>query len=116
MSASENPDESASLRSDVRRLGELLGQSLVRQDGQALLNLVESVRHSVREGKGEELLESISTAGKVKLVRAFNVYFNLANVAEQVHRSRVLAAARNNGGSWLSQAIDHIQSAEKSGS
>ena len=116
MSASENPDESASLRSDVRRLGELLGQSLVRQDGQALLNLVESVRHSVREGKGEELLESISTADKVKLVRAFNVYFNLANVAEQVHRSRVLAAARNNGGSWLSQAIDHIQSAEKSGS
>ena len=69
-------DESASLRSDVRRLGDLLGQSLVRQDGQALLDLVESVRKSVREGRGEEILDSIATAEKVKLVRAFNVYFN----------------------------------------
>jgi phosphoenolpyruvate carboxylase len=116
VSPTENGDENASLRSDVRRLGELLGQSLVRQDGEALLNLVESVRHSVREGQGQELLESISTADKVKLVRAFNVYFNLANVAEQVHRSRILATARNNGGSWLSRAIDHIQEAEKNNS
>ena len=116
MSATENADENASLRSDVRRLGELLGQSLARQDGEALLNLVESVRKSVREGEGEELLESISTADKVKLVRAFNVYFNLANVAEQVHRSHLLASARNNGGSWLGQAIDHIEQAQESGS
>ena len=111
----ESADENASLRSDVRRLGELLGQSLARQDGEALLNLVESVRKSVREGRGEELLESISTADKVKLVRAFNVYFNLANVAEQVHRSRLLATSRHDGGSWLSQAVDHIEVALKSG-
>ena len=114
MSVTENPDQSATLRSDVRRLGELLGQSLARQDGEALLNLVESVRKSVREGQGEDLLESISTADKVKLVRAFNVYFNLANVAEQVHRSHLLASARNNGGSWLTQAIDHIKEAQSS--
>ena len=112
MSVTQNPDQSAALRSDVRRLGELLGQALARQDGEALLNLVESVRKSVREGQGEDLLESISTADKVKLVRAFNVYFNLANVAEQVHRSHLLASARNNGGSWLTQAIDHIKEAQ----
>ncbi|HEY9275854.1 MAG TPA: phosphoenolpyruvate carboxylase, partial [Candidatus Nanopelagicaceae bacterium] len=101
-------DESASLRSDVRRLGDLLGQSLVRHDGQKLLDLVESVRKSVREGKGDEILRSLTTEEKVKLVRAFNVYFNLANVAEQVHRSRVLAIARNQGGSWLARTIDKI--------
>jgi phosphoenolpyruvate carboxylase len=111
----ESADENASLRSDVRRLGELLGQSLARQDGEALLNLVESVRKSVREGRGEELLESISTTDKVKLVRAFNVYFNLANVAEQVHRSRLLATSRHDGGSWLAQAVDHIEVALKGG-
>jgi len=109
-------EDNASLRSDVRRLGELLGQSLARQDGQALLNLVESVRKSVREGRGEELLQSISTEDTVKLVRAFNVYFNLANVAEQVHRSNILAQSREVGGSWITKAVDHILEAEKSGS
>ena len=108
-------EDNASLRSDVRRLGELLGQSLARQDGEALLNLVESVRKSVREGRGEELLQSISTEDTVKLVRAFNVYFNLANVAEQVHRSHVLAESREAHGSWISRAVDHIIEAEKSG-
>jgi phosphoenolpyruvate carboxylase len=102
-------DESASLRGDVRRLGDLLGQSLTRQDGQELLDLVESVRKSVREGRGEEILDAISTSEKVKLVRAFNVYFNLANVAEQVHRSRILATARNQSGSWISRAVDKIE-------
>ncbi|MEY3345764.1 MAG: hypothetical protein RLZZ581_558, partial [Actinomycetota bacterium] len=115
MSGLDKSQDNASLRSDVRRLGELLGQSLARQDGEALLNLVELVRKSVREGDGEDLLKSISTADSVKLVRAFNVYFNLANVAEQVHRSRVLADERNNGGSWLSRAVDHILEAKNSG-
>ena len=115
MSALSPQQDNVELRSDVRRLGELLGQSLARQDGEALLNLVELVRKSVREGSGEDLLNSISTADSVKLVRAFNVYFNLANVAEQVHRSRVLAQERINGGSWLTRAVDHILEAKKSG-
>ncbi|MBU3715444.1 MAG: phosphoenolpyruvate carboxylase [Candidatus Nanopelagicaceae bacterium] len=105
--------DNSSLRSDVRTLGDLLGQSLVRQDGEALLNLVESVRKSVREGGGEELLNSVSTADAVKLVRAFNVYFNLANVAEQVHRSRTLTEEREAKGSWISRAVDRIIAASE---
>jgi phosphoenolpyruvate carboxylase len=100
--------DNSSLRSDVRTLGDLLGQALVRQDGQSLLNLVEAVRKSVREGGGEELLNSISTQDAVKLVRAFNVYFNLANVAEQVHRARILAEERDSKGSWITRAVDNI--------
>ncbi|MGA1689863.1 MAG: phosphoenolpyruvate carboxylase, partial [Candidatus Nanopelagicaceae bacterium] len=107
--------DNSSLRSDVRELGDLLGQSLVRQDGQALLNLVESVRKSVREGGGEELLKSVSTVDAVKLVRAFNVYFNLANVAEQVHRSRILSEERDAKGSWISRAVDRIIAASDGG-
>ncbi|MFM8965012.1 MAG: phosphoenolpyruvate carboxylase, partial [Actinomycetota bacterium] len=107
--------DNSSLRSDVRTLGDLLGQSLVRQDGEALLNLVESVRKSVREGGGEELLNSVSTGDAVKLVRAFNVYFNLANVAEQVHRSRTLTEEREAKGSWISRAVDRIIAASENG-
>ena len=105
--------DDATLRSDVRRLGELLGQSLVRQEGQQLLDLVESVRKGVREGGGVEILEKLSVNDATQLVRAFSTYFHLANVAEQVHRSRVLAEVRSHGGSWLTRAIDKIEDAMK---
>jgi phosphoenolpyruvate carboxylase len=101
--------DDALLRSDVRKLGDLLGQSLVRQEGQGLLDLVESVR----KGGGNDLLEELSVADSVQLVRAFSTYFHLANVAEQVHRARVLADQRAAGGSWLSRAIDKIEEAYK---
>ncbi len=103
--------DDATLRSDVRRLGDLLGQSLVRQEGQQLLDLVESVRKGVREGGGIEILEKLSVDESVQLVRAFSTYFHLANVAEQVHRSRVLAEVRAQGGSWITRAIDKIEDA-----
>jgi phosphoenolpyruvate carboxylase len=105
--------DDALLRSDVRRLGDLLGQSLVRQEGPALLELVENVRKAVRDSGEDVLLQSITDDQAVDLVRAFSTYFHLANVAEQVHRSRVLAEARRDGKSWLSQAVDKIIEAQK---
>ena len=107
------PADDAGLRSDVRRLGELLGQSLVRQEGDELLNLVEAVRKAVREGGGEEILKDLTVDQSVDLVRAFSNYFNLANIAEQVHRARVLSAQRNAGGSWLTRAVDRIIEVQK---
>lgn len=101
-------DDDAALRSDVRKLGDLLGQTLVRQEGVALLDLVETVRKAVREGGGEELLADVTVDESVQLVRAFSTYFHLANIAEQVHRARILAQARTDGGSWLSRAVDKI--------
>ena len=89
--------DDADLRSDVRKLGDLLGQTLVRQEGPELLALVEKVRKSVGEDESVELLASLSVEDSVQLVRAFSTYFNLANVAEQVHRARVLADARADG-------------------
>ncbi|CAB4537981.1 unannotated protein [freshwater metagenome] len=103
--------DDAALRSDVRRLGDLLGQTLVRQEGPELLALVEKVRKAVREGDGVDLLASLSVEDSVQLVRAFSTYFNLANIAEQVHRARVLADARADGGSWLARAVDKIEAA-----
>jgi phosphoenolpyruvate carboxylase len=108
-----NLNDDVLLRSDVRKLGDLLGQSLVRQEGPELLKLVEDVRKAVREGAGSEVLEKLSVGQSVQLVRAFSTYFHLANVAEQVHRARVLGEARSQGGSWLSRAIDKIEDAYK---
>lgn len=108
--------DDASLRSDVRALGELLGHSLIRQEGQALFDLVEKVRAAVRSGHGESELKDVSVEEAVQLVRAFSTYFHLANVAEQVHRSRVLSKERETSGSWIAQAVDKIIAAKASGS
>ena len=101
MSQSPIAADEAGLRSDVRRLGDLLGQTLVRQEGPELLELVEEVRKSVREGNGAEILANLSVEDSVQLVRAFSTYFHLANVAEQVHSARVLAEVRATGGCLL---------------
>ena len=103
--------DDSSLRSDVRTLGDLLGQSLVRQEGQALLDLVEAVRKSVKSGTSEEVLRDVTVTQAVQLVRAFSTYFHLANVAEQVHRARVLEEDRAHEGSWLSRALTKIEKA-----
>ena len=111
-SAAAIGNDGAGLRADVRKLGDLLGESLVRQEGQELLELVEAVRKAGKDGGGDELLSKLSIEQSVQLVRAFSTYFNLANVAEQVHRARVLSDARAQGGSWMAKAVDKIAAAQ----
>jgi phosphoenolpyruvate carboxylase len=106
-------DTQAELRRDIRELGTLLGQTLVRQEGQELLDLVERVRQLIRSDRGAAVaqLGEVEPATARRLVRAFSIYFHLANIAEQVHRGRELAALRVSDGTWLSQAVDRIEAA-----
>ena len=96
-------DADAALRADVRRVGTLLGESLARQEGPELLALVERVRTLVRsdESAAAHLLQSVDETTAARLVRAFNAFFHLANVVEQVHRGRELLRRRAVDGGWL---------------
>ncbi len=107
--------DNADLRNDVRKLADLLGQTIARQESDELLSLVESVRLSVREGQQDQILSKLDDSQTISLVRAFSNYFNLANVAEQVNRSKVLADAHSSGGSWLKKTVDNILQAQKDG-
>ena len=109
----ESGADNANLRNDVRRLADLLGQTLARQEGEELLALVESVRLGVREGQQDQILNQLTDSQTISLVRAFSNFFNLANVAEQVDRSKVLAAEHKSGGSWLGKAVENIANARK---
>src|SRR4051812_32453045 len=98
--------QDAALRADIRRLGTLLGQTLVRQEGQALLDLVEQVRALVRtdpESAATELA-ALDVSTGTKLARAFSTYFHLANIIEQVPRARDRRRLRAKGGGWLARA------------
>ena len=87
------------LREDIRRLGALLGETIVRHEGPALLELVESVRVGTREdpGAAAALIEGLDLETATRLARAFSIYFDLANVAEQVQRARDIQARRREG-------------------
>jgi phosphoenolpyruvate carboxylase len=104
------PDEHAALRADIRRLGNLLGESLVRQEGPELLDLVEKVRRLARSEPAAlgRVLEGLDLPTAAKLCRAFGTYFHLANVTEQVHRARAMSIEHLDNGSWLAQAVDRI--------
>ena len=108
----EGPD--AALRADIRRLGTLLGHTLVRQEGRPLLDLVEEIRALVRsdaEAAANRLAAMDVTTG-TKLARAFSTYFHLANIIEQVHRARELQRRRAAQGGWLDQAAQMIAERE----
>ncbi|MFF1353939.1 phosphoenolpyruvate carboxylase [Streptomyces sp. NPDC058297] len=111
---SREATSSAELRADIRRLGDLLGETLVRQEGPELLELVEKVRRLTRED-GEaaaRLLGDTELETAAKLVRAFSTYFHLANVTEQVHRGRELRARRAAEGSLLARTADRLKDAD----
>jgi len=112
------PSDTA-LRSDIRRLGHQLGNTLVRQHGESLLDAVERVRTLTRnlrdQGSNEdvtaelhELFDDTDVAHAILLVRAFTVYFHLANVAEQVHRIEDLNSGSPNFANQFEETVQAL--------
>jgi phosphoenolpyruvate carboxylase len=86
------------LRDDVRLLGELLGETLRRDEGMTHFERVERVRalaKLTRTGTGDEDFESLADEMRsmpvdaaLPVARSFAHFLNLANIAEQHHRVR----------------------------
>lgn len=95
------------LRRDVRLLGELLGQVLTESGGADLLADVERLRELTIAGspadldRAEELVGSFAPGRAEEVARAFTYYFHLVNLAEELHRLRVL---RERAGTASSEA------------
>ncbi len=96
--AKTQQEKLAPLRRDVHLLGELLGRVLIRQEGQPFFEIEERIRRlaisvrrtgSVRDdAKLRRLIDQLPVATAEKVIRAFSVYFQLVNVAEENHRLR----------------------------
>src|SRR5690242_4340473 len=85
-------DTGAPLRRDIRLLGAILGQVLVEQEGPTLLETVERIRRASRAARRDGSIAAIESdldaETQALVLRAFGVFFQLANLAEQLHRVR----------------------------
>lgn len=86
------------LRRDIRFLANILGDVLVQQGGNELLTIVEKIREMSKSMRAhcdpelyKEFKTTLSSFGpeiRHQVIRAFAIYFQLVNIAEQNHRIR----------------------------
>jgi phosphoenolpyruvate carboxylase len=86
-------DSQASLRENVRLLGDCLGESMSNHLGEGFLEKVENIRLLSKDGRQSgdsaaliQALEALDDKEIVPVARAFNQFLNLSNIAEQYHR------------------------------
>src|SRR5215475_11455527 len=90
------------LRNDIRLLGRILGDTVRDQEGADVFDLVERIRQtSIRFHRDEDraarreletILDSMSIAETVRIVRAFSYFSHLANIAEDHNNIRQMRA------------------------
>ena len=116
-------EEDARLRTDIRLLGRILGDTVRDQEGAEVFDLVERIRQtSIRFHRDEDklarrelenILDSMSTSDTVRIVRAFSYFSHLANIAEDQNNIRQMRG-RGAGGpraSTLTQTLSHAKTA-----
>src|SRR5947199_8408253 len=116
-------EEDARLRTDIRLLGRILGDTVRDQEGADVFDLVERIRQtSIRFHRDEDklarqeletILDSMSTSDTVRIVRAFSYFSHLANIAEDQNNIRQMRG-RGAGGprpSTLTQTLAHAKAA-----
>ncbi len=91
-------DKEAPLKEDIRLLGRLLGDVVRQQEGEAVFEIVETIRQTAvrfrRESDPEagtsldKLLKKLTRDQTNSVVRAFSYFSHLANIAEDQHHNR----------------------------
>lgn len=103
----EFSERSKPLRDDVRLLGNILGDTIIRFDGQEVFSCVEKFRSlfkrihdsddAAAKNELQKLISAIDPDTATKVIKAFLTYFDLTNIAEQNHRRRRRAIAESHG-------------------
>jgi phosphoenolpyruvate carboxylase len=91
-------DKDQPLSQDIRYLGRLLGDVVREQEGDAVFDVIETIRQTAVRFRREDdssaaqtldkKLRSLSPEQTVSVVRAFSYFSHLANIAEDRHRNR----------------------------
>jgi phosphoenolpyruvate carboxylase len=117
--------EDARLRTDIRLLGRILGDTVRDQEGADVFDLVERIRQtSIRFHRDDDkparrelelILDSMSISQTLRIVRAFSYFSHLANIAEDQNNIRQMRARSTAGGTpppgTLPLTLAHAQAA-----
>jgi phosphoenolpyruvate carboxylase len=120
MNVIEPPDRDLALREDIRLVGRVLGDTVRRQEGEAVFATVERIRQTSiafrRDGDDaarrelEATLNSLSRERTIDVVRAFSYFSHLANIAEDQHNIRRARAEARTGIAPADGTIHHTLS------
>src|SRR5579862_7567929 len=122
MATETRPDDA--LRANVRLLGQILGEVVVEQCGEELFGLEEEIRALARAGRrgdddaSRQLRETVGGLDldrQALVLRAFAMYFQLANIAEQHHRLRRRRAYEQEGRVGRESLADALERLEQAG-
>src|ERR1700681_3396103 len=118
-------EEDARLRTDIRLLGRILGDTVRDQEGADVFDLVERIRQtSIRFHRDNDrparreleiILDSMSISETVRIVRAFSYFSHLANIAEDQNNIRQMRTRSTAGGTsrpgTLALTLSHARAA-----
>ncbi len=115
------------LRSRVKLLGKLVGNVLLKHEGPEVFHAVESLRTGfiqIRRRNSEPrrkalmtLIENLQPAVINQVIRAFTIYFNLVNIAEEdfLHRQRRASVQKHGHAAWVGSFYHTLEEFQEQG-
>jgi phosphoenolpyruvate carboxylase len=99
------PPENASntLSEEIRKLGRILGEIIVKLEGRDIFDLEEKLRLLAKSSRAGDAnaerdlraaVQKLTVSEAARMAMAFTVYFELVNLAEETHRVRLLRQRR----------------------
>jgi phosphoenolpyruvate carboxylase len=91
------------LAAEIRRLGHILGDTIVKLEGKAIFDLEEKLRLLAKSSRAGDAaaerelraaVQQLTVGEAARMAMAFTVYFELVNLAEETHRVRLLRRRR----------------------
>ncbi|UQB41746.1 phosphoenolpyruvate carboxylase [Thiomicrospira microaerophila] len=114
------------LRARVKLLGGLLGEVIENQNGAEMLQAVEKLRKGYIQLRKQEdpalraelqaFIEQQNPESLIIIIRAFNLYFSLANLAEEEHQYHARQSQlKSDGPLWMGSMLETISQFKNNG-
>jgi len=94
---------SDALSGEIRQLGRILGEVIVKLEGREIFDVEEKLRQLAKSSRAgnaaaeqelQDAVRQLTVAQAASMAMAFTVYFELVNLAEETHRVRLLRSRR----------------------